>query len=87
MQIARAGKEIGSDSSFIKIVSTDIVQRIADLLLEAAGEHGPETGALETPDGPVDVSVMWREVRRISIYAGTSEIQRNVTAKRVLGLP
>ena len=87
VQIARAGKEIGSDSSFIKIVSTDIVQRIADLLLEAAGEHGPETGALETPDGPVDVSVMWREVRRISIYAGTSEIQRNVTAKRVLGLP
>ena len=87
VQIARAGKDIGADSSFIKIVSTDIVQRIADLLLDAAGEHAADAGALETPEGPVDVSVLWREVRRISIYAGTSEIQRNVTAKRVLGLP
>ena len=87
VQIARAGKDIGADSSFIKIVSTDIVQRIADLLLDAAGERGADAGPLETPEGPVDVSVLWREVRRISIYAGTSEIQRNVTAKRVLGLP
>ena len=87
VQIARAGKDIGADSSFIKIVSTDIVQRIADLLLDAAGEHAADAGPLETPEGPVDVSVLWREVRRISIYAGTSEIQRNVTAKRVLGLP
>lgn len=87
VQMAKAGMEIGADSSFIKIVSTDIVQRIADLLLDAAGEHGAEAGPLDTPDGPVDVSVLWREVRRISIFAGTSEIQRNVTAKRVLGLP
>lgn len=87
IQMARAGMEVGADSSFIKIVSTDVVQRIADLLLDAAGEHGAEAGPLATPDGPVDVSVLWREVRRISIFAGTSEIQRNVTAKRVLGLP
>lgn len=87
VQMARAGMEVGADSSFIKIVSTDVVQRIADLLLDAAGEHGAEAGPLATPDGPVDVSVLWREVRRISIFAGTSEIQRNVTAKRVLGLP
>lgn len=87
IQMARAGMEVGADSSFIKIVSTDVVQRIADLLLDAAGEHGAEAGPLATPDGPVDVSVLWREVRRISIFAGTSEIQHNVTAKRVLGLP
>ena len=87
VQMAKAGMEVGADSSFIKIVSTDVVQRIADLLLDAAGEHGAEAGPLATPDGPVDVSVLWREVRRISIFAGTSEIQRNVTAKRVLGLP
>ncbi|MDE0029316.1 MAG: acyl-CoA dehydrogenase family protein [Deltaproteobacteria bacterium] len=87
VQIARAGREIGADSSFIKIVSTDIVQRIADLLLDAAGEHAADAGPLDTPEGPVEVSVLWREVRRMSIYAGTSEIQRNVTAKRVLRLP
>ena len=78
--------EIGADSSFIKIVSTEIVQRLADLLLEVAGEHAADNEPVDTPEGPVDVSVFWREARRLSIFAGTSEIQRNVTAKRVLGL-
>jgi len=85
-QLGRAGMEIGAGSSFIKIVATEIAQRIADLLLEVAGEHAADSAPLETPEGPVDVSVFWREARRLSIFAGTSEIQRNVTAKRVLGL-
>jgi alkylation response protein AidB-like acyl-CoA dehydrogenase len=85
-QLGGAGVEIGAGSSFIKIVATETAQRIVDLLLEVAGEHAAESEPLETPEGPVDVSVLWREARRMSIYAGTSEIQRNVIAKRVLGL-
>ena len=78
---------IGSGSSFIKLVGTDTVQTIADLLLEAAGARGADVDAFDTPDGPVDVSGFFRQARRNSIFAGTSEIQRSVTAKRVLGLP
>jgi len=87
IEMTRAGMDIGDGSSFIKIVSTETTQRICDLLLEAAGDRGAESGPIETEDGPVDVAVHWLEARRMSIFAGTSEIQRNVTAKRVLGLP
>jgi hypothetical protein len=87
VQLANAGMEIGSGSSFIKLVATDTIQAIGDLLLEAAGPHGADIEPFETPEGPVDVSGFFREARRNSIFAGTSEIQRSVTAKRVLGLP
>ena len=85
--ITIAGMGIGAGSSFIKVVATETVQRIADLLLEAAGAHGAGTAPVETPDGPVDVSGFYRQARRLSIFAGTSQIQKNITAKRVLNLP
>ena len=84
--LAKAGREIGAGSSFMKIVASETAQRVADLLLEAAGEQGADAGPIETADGPVDVSVVWRTARRLSIYAGTNEIQRNITAREVLGL-
>ena len=84
--LAKAGRDIGPDSSFMKIVATETAQRVADLLLDAAGDRGADAGPIETADGPVDVSVVWRMARRLSIYAGTNEIQRNITARQVLGL-
>ncbi|MEE8444412.1 MAG: acyl-CoA dehydrogenase family protein, partial [Alphaproteobacteria bacterium] len=87
VEMTRAGMDIGDGSSFIKIVATETMQSICDLLLDSAGDRGAESGPIETEDGPVDVAIHWLEARRMSIYAGTSEIQRNVTAKRVLGLP
>lgn len=85
--LAKADMTIGAGSSFIKLVGTQTVQKIADLMLEAAGAHGANKGPVETADGPVDVSGFYRQARRLTIFAGTSQIQKNVTAKRVLGLP
>ncbi len=87
VDLTKAEMDIGAGSSFIKLVGTQTVQKIADLLLEAAGAHGAEKAAIETEDGPVEVSGYWRQARRLTIFAGTSQIQKNVTAKRVLGLP
>ncbi|OUV73043.1 MAG: hypothetical protein CBC83_05730 [Flavobacteriales bacterium TMED123] len=87
IQQAKSGMDIGAGSSFMKIVATENIQRIADLMFEAAGQYAADVEPIATDEGPVDVSVLWREVRRITIYAGSSEIQRNITAKRVLGLP
>jgi len=85
--LAKAGMEIGAASSLGKLVATEIVQRVADLMLEAAGPWGASSDPLPTPEGPMDISAFWRQARRLSIFAGTSEIQRNVIAKRILGLP
>ncbi len=68
-------------------MGTDTIQEIGDLLLEAAGPNGADVAAIDTPDGPIDAGEFFRQARRNSIFAGTSEIQRGVTAKRVLGLP
>lgn len=87
VQMAENGVEIGAGSSFIKIVATDIAQKIADLLFELGGDQAGQATPIDTPDGPIDVSILWLQARRLSIVAGTSEIQRNITAKRVLGLP
>ncbi len=86
VKMADADIPIGSNSSFIKIVATENVQKIADLLLEAAGLHGGDAGPVETDDGPVDVSKIWLDIRKHTIYAGSNEIQRSILARRVLGL-
>ncbi len=87
VEMALADMEIGSGSSFIKLVGTDTIQSIGDLLIEAVGSNAAEIGVFETDEGPIDVSGFFRQARRNSIFAGTSEIQRSVAAKRVLGLP
>jgi alkylation response protein AidB-like acyl-CoA dehydrogenase len=53
-------------------------------ILGPFGEALTDGGPLEDPQG-------WRSrywfARAATIYAGTSEIQRNIVAERVLGLP
>ena len=85
-EIANAEQSLGLDSSIMKIVGTETLQRIADLLLEAAGSDGAINGRIETEDGTVEVANLFLQVRRATIYGGSNEIQRNILAKRVLGL-
>jgi alkylation response protein AidB-like acyl-CoA dehydrogenase len=83
-------------SSFIKVRGTEVAQRVLELILEATGTNAmpyqPEllfgTGPAE-PIGP-DYAVtpassyFWR--RAMTIYGGSTEIQKNIMAKHVLGL-
>ena len=78
---------LGVDSSIMKIASTEIMQRVVDLLVDAAGAHCADADPIETEDGSVDVATLLLQCRRATIYGGSSEIQRNIIAKRVLGLP
>ncbi len=68
-----------------KIAQTQIVQLTADLIMDILG---PEA-MLWAPDGPrsgrYTEFVMFS--RASSIYGGTDQIQRNIIAERVLGLP
>ena len=86
-QIANAERSLGLDASIMKINGTELLQRIADLLLEAAGSDGAIDGRIDADGGPVEVAPLYLQVRRATIYGGSSEIQRNILAKRVLGLP
>ena len=87
VDIIATGQPLGPSSSTMKLVATDNLQAATDLLIEAAGAHGADAERLETGSEPTDVTQIFLQSRRATIYGGSSEIQRNVLAKRVLGLP
>ena len=87
------GRHAGPESSILKIKGTEIQQRITELTVEAIGYYGyPDHRAFgdnEYPVGPdyaVGETGRYFNMRKVSIFGGSNEIQRNIIAKAVLGL-
>lgn len=78
---------LGPEASFVKLFWSEMSQRIHDTLMAVLGPDGlcwqPGPRAIE--GGRLVRSFLY--YRSASIFAGTSEIQRNILAERVLGLP
>jgi alkylation response protein AidB-like acyl-CoA dehydrogenase len=85
-EVMRRGQP-GPEGSYLKLVWSETDQRLKDLAIEL---HGPYA-ALARGAGPALDAGRWEYeylwARAASIYAGTSEVQRNVISQRVLGLP
>lgn len=81
------GRNLGAEASILKLVATDNLQAIADLLVEVAGCHGADQRRQPIAGGDVDVTPLFLQCRRATIYGGSSEILRNIVARRVLNLP
>ena len=82
-------------SSILKIKGSEIQQQITELALEVAGPYiapyRQEThdGWNEPPVGPEWASPLapaYFNYRKVSIYGGSNEIQKNIIAKAILGL-
>jgi pimeloyl-CoA dehydrogenase large subunit len=82
-------------SSILKIKGSEIQQAISELALEVVGPYAlpyePRGDLLrnEPPVGPdwaAPIAPTYFNYRKISIYGGSNEIQRNIIAKAVLGL-
>ena len=84
---ARAGHQPGSESSMFKIYGTELNQRRYELLVRLLG---PDALGWEGPgfdDGDLEITRDWLRSRGNTIEGGTSEVQLNILAKHVLGLP
>jgi alkylation response protein AidB-like acyl-CoA dehydrogenase len=90
-----AGTENGGEASLIKIRGTELYQEIAEATVDLLGAAGVayDTAALHSaglpPLGPDDVGGILKDHfynRAATIFGGSSEIQRNIIAKAVLGL-
>jgi alkylation response protein AidB-like acyl-CoA dehydrogenase len=84
--IERTGKP-GPEGSILKLFWSEAEQRMME---SAADLLGPRGLLLEGEPRAADAGTWARELlwtRAASIYAGTSEVQRNIIAQRVLGLP
>ncbi len=91
---SRDAKKPDPYSSILKIKGAEIQQAVSELLLEIVGPYAlpyaPETaGANEPPVGPdwaAPIAPTYFNWRKISIYGGSNEIQKNIIAKAILGL-
>jgi alkylation response protein AidB-like acyl-CoA dehydrogenase len=87
-QLVRHG-EMGPEGSALKLFYSETFQRLSDLALRVRGMRSLETGAHEVNVAAMQVGSVNDHVRSWvhTISAGSNEIQRNIIAERVLGLP
>jgi alkylation response protein AidB-like acyl-CoA dehydrogenase len=82
---AKAGQGLGPASSIFKYYGTELHKRRNELLLSVEGESALGWSGEEYNEG--EIARAWLRSKGNSIEGGTSEVQLNIVAKRVLGLP
>ena len=79
----KAGQGTGALSSMLKYYGTELNKQRQELLMSVGGSDSLAWSGT----GEVDTSRHWLRSRANSIEGGTSEVQLNIIAKRVLQLP
>lgn len=77
----------GFASSAVKLTGALHTQDGDELLLDASGTHGLDWGATGSSIKASEITKAWLRQKALTIAGGTKEIQLNIIAKRVLGLP
>jgi alkylation response protein AidB-like acyl-CoA dehydrogenase len=85
--VLRRGGELGADVSMLKILATELYQRITEEMLAIAGEEARFADDLEAGNEQIDAMNLFLDSRAPAIFGGANEIQKNILAKAVLGLP
>jgi len=86
----------GPEASILKIKGTEIQQTLSELMMYAVGPYAlplkresSEEGDLTTVAGPAyagPLAAAYCNMRKVTIYGGSNEIQRNIIAQTILGL-
>ncbi|MEL7488089.1 MAG: acyl-CoA dehydrogenase family protein [Pseudomonadota bacterium] len=82
---AKAGHGTGAKSSMLKYYGTEFNKRRYELMMDAGGSDELEWEGERTKDGKLAKG--WLRTKANSIEGGTSEVQLNIIAKRILELP
>ena len=85
--IVRSGGSPGPEMSQLKIWASETTQRVTELLVETAGPMGTVLGSQTYSGQQVSTMSPFFTLFTSAIGAGTNDIQRNITATRVLNLP
>jgi pimeloyl-CoA dehydrogenase large subunit len=81
-------------SSILKLKGSVIQQQLTELLMEVVGpfampyqrDFDGRNEEVVGPDYATEAAPMYFNYRKVSIYGGSNEIQRNIIAKAILGL-
>jgi len=86
---AQLGKAPGPESSILKLRGTEINQQLYELAMEIMGLDAlswyNEAGVI--PDIEQGIAPQFAYARANTIFGGSNEIQKNIIAKWILGLP
>lgn len=84
------GRGNGAEASVLKLIGTTLAQAITERQVEAAGplalEFSQQAFELAPSSSASTLAGFYLNLRKISIYGGTDEVQRNIIAKVALGL-
>lgn len=86
-EAAKLGQQPGPESSIFKYYATELNKDRTSLLVGILGPQGLGWESEGFEEAEVDATKAWLRARGNSIEGGTSEVQLNIIAKRVLGLP
>ena len=91
----KTGEAPGLMASVVKMRGTEVGQKVTELAVEAVGWYGVPFTELRNYDSNVvpvgggyvdDASPRYFNTRKSTIYGGSSEVQRNIMAKAMLGI-
>jgi alkylation response protein AidB-like acyl-CoA dehydrogenase len=87
LEESKTGLAPGATSSMFKYYGTEQNKRRYELLLSVMGTKGVGWGGDGFNDQEIGITRAWLRSKANSIEGGTSEVQLNIIAKRVLDLP
>lgn len=79
------GHDLGSEASATKLMWSEAFQDLWEVFDDLLGEDATLDGADGVDLRPLHAQSMWS--RSVTIWGGSSQVQRNIVAERVLGLP
>jgi alkylation response protein AidB-like acyl-CoA dehydrogenase len=79
------GRDLGFEASMTKLIWSEPSQDLWEVFDEILGEDATLDDLDGTDLRPLHGQALWS--RSVTIWGGSSQVQRNVTAERVLGLP
>ena len=86
-QEVRDGKTPGAATSMFKLYGASLAQDKQSLTAELMGCSGIGWEGEGFSEEEIGATRSWLASRAVTIYGGTNEVQANIIAKRVLGLP
>ncbi|WP_007515835.1 acyl-CoA dehydrogenase family protein [Pseudofrankia saprophytica] len=80
------GRDLGSESSITKLQWSETYQKLFETFDHLLGLDGVVTSPVDGLDlASLQFEAFW--TRSVTIWGGSSQVQRNIVAERVLGLP
>jgi alkylation response protein AidB-like acyl-CoA dehydrogenase len=96
ISLEQSGRDVSTEASMLKIRGSEIQQELGELLMECAGPQALAYRPEWLEDGPADempggaelagLAAQYFDLRKVSIYGGTNEVQKNLIARAVVGL-